>query len=97
MKKWALAFIFVFSAVGVKAQTSALFFKIYEKEPGISSEQWSEAIESHVSRLKQNGLTSIKLDIEENKFVEYAQFKNNSEFLDAEFEEVSRLIYSQRK
>ena len=80
-----------------KAQSNALFLKIYEREAGVTSDKWSEAIQTHLLKLKQNGLVSIKFDIEENKLVEYAQFQNDSEFLDADFEEFSSLVYSIRK
>ena len=71
-----------------------LFFKIYLREPEISSERWNEAIQLHMNRLKQAGLIELEFSADEDRLQELSLFQNNSEFLDAAFEEVSSLSVS---
>ena len=84
----------MFSVSAAESQSISghpLFFKIYLREPGISSEQWSEAIQLHFDRLKKAGLIELEFQADENRLQELSSFQNNSEFLDAAFEEVSSL------
>ncbi len=77
-------------------QQDDTFYKVYVKEKNVSFDKWSEGIKLHIDRLKQTDLTAVMFFVNENYVAEYSIFGSSSEFLDAQFEEVSSLLISKK-